>query len=285
MRLIWHFMIVRRSVGKLLKRIWLPLMMTAAFVFALTAVRATDSGWKLVWSDEFNAPDGGGADPAKWGFDLGGGGWGNGELEYYTDRTQNVFHENGCLIIKVIKEVYEQWWEYTSGRIKTAGKFAWKYGRFEASIKLPHGQGIWPAFWMLGDDIETAGWPKCGEIDIMENIGKEPAIVHGTMHGPGYSGSFGLGAPFIFAQGKASDGFHVYAVAWEPEAIRWYVDGALYQTRTTAEMVNNMKWVFGHPFFIILNVAVGGYWPGKPDASTNFPQQMEVDYVRVYERM
>lgn len=260
------------------------LCMALATAGAWMPAAAAETGWRLVWADEFEAPDGSSVDPAKWGFDLGGGGWGNGELEYYTDRPENVRHERGRLVIEARKEIYEEWWEYTSGRILTKGRFAHQYGRFEARIKVPYGQGIWPAFWLLGEDIETAGWPRCGEIDIMENIGREPSMIHGTMHGPGYSGSGGIGAPYCLPQGRAADDFHVYAVEWEPEAIRWYFDDELYQTRTVADLRQKENWVFNHPFFIILNVAVGGYWPGKPDETTVFPQRMEVDYVRVYER-
>ena len=143
---------------------------------------------------------------------------------------------------------------------------------------------IWPAFWMLGNNIQTAGWPTCGEIDIMENIGREPAIVHGTIHGPGYSGADGIGSQYGLTTGAFSDAFHVFAVEWEPNQIRWYVDGNLYQTRTPADLPAGTQWVFDHPFFIILNEAVGGYWPGDPDATTVFPQKMTVDYVRVYQR-
>ncbi len=264
---------------------FLALAVSVPFLFIFMPAHASGGDWRLTWSDEFDAPDGSPADAAKWSFDIGGGGWGNGELQYYTDRTANVFHRDGCLIIKAVKEDYEQWWEYTSGRILTKGKFAQKYGRFEARIKIPRGQGIWPAFWLLGEDIDRVGWPGCGEIDIMENIGREPKIIHGTMHGPGYSGAFGLGAPYVLPGADAADDFHVYALEWEPDTLRWYFDGHLYQTRTKAEMVNEMRWVFDHPFFIILNVAVGGYWPGKPDASTVFPQEMAVDYVRVYEKI
>lgn len=263
-----------------------PLLLLCA-ISALAAAAEpprAPAGWRLVWSDEFDAPDGTGVDPAKWGFDIGGGGWGNGELQYYTDRAENVRHEHGCLVIEARREDYEVYWEYTSGRILTKGRFEQAYGRFEARLKVPAGRGIWPAFWLLGNDIETAGWPGCGEIDIMEHIGREPALIHGTIHGPGYSGSFGLGAPCALDTGGMADDFHIFAVEWEPGTIRWYFDGRLYQTRTAAEMVNNMRWVFDHPFFIILNVAVGGYWPGKPDATTVFPVRMEVDYVRVYER-
>jgi beta-glucanase (GH16 family) len=169
--------------------------------------------------------------------------------------------------------------------LKTQGKFSQKYGRFEARIKIPYGQGIWPAFWMLGADIEKKSWPKCGEIDIMENIGKEPGIVHGTIHGPGYSGANGIGAPLSLPPGQRfADDFHIYAVEWEQKVIRFYVDDHLYQTRTPANLPPGAKWVYQHPFFVLLNVAVGGGWPGSPDASTTFPQTMLVDYVRVYRR-
>ena len=174
---------------------------------------------------------------------------------------------------------------YTSARLKTLGKFSQTYGRFEARIKIPRGQGIWPAFWMLGDDIDKPGWPTCGEIDIMENIGKEPGIVHGTIHGPGYSGDKGIGSPYALATDQRfADDFHVYAVEWEPAAIRFYVDDHLYATRTPEELPKGTKWVYDHPFFLLLNVAVGGGWPGNPDSTTVFPQTMLVDYVRVYER-
>ena len=149
-------------------------------------------------------------------------------------------------------------------------------------MKIPYGQGIWPAFWMLGADIGGAGWPACGEIDIMENIGREPRVVHGTIHGPGYSGAGGVGAPYALASGAFSEAFHVFAVEWEPKRIRWYVDGRLYQTRTPADLPAGSAWVFEHPFFILLSLAVGGRWPGDPDATTAFPQKMYVDYVRVW---
>jgi len=247
------------------------------------------SGWALAWSDEFNGPDGLGVDSSKWVPETGGDGWGNQELEYYTTRPQNVFQREGNLVIKVLEEKYTGadgvTRNYTSARLKTLGKFSQEYGRYEARIRIPRGQGIWPAFWMLGDDIEKAGWPNCGEIDIMENIGKEPAVVHGTIHGPGYSGAGGIGAPFALPSGQrfAYD-FHVYAVEWEPETIRFYVDDHLYTTRTPADLPKGTRWVYDHPFFLLLNVAVGGEWPGNPDATTVFPQTMLVDYVRVYKR-
>jgi beta-glucanase (GH16 family) len=245
--------------------------------------------WVLSWSDEFGGANGSAPDPAKWAFDLGGDGWGNGELQTYTSRSQNVAIQSGNLVITAAKETFTGLdgiaRDYTSARLKTQGLFAQSSGRFEARIKIPAGQGLWPAFWLLGNDIGTNRWPTCGEIDIMENVGYEPAIVHGTIHGPGYSGGTGIGASKALATGKYADEFHVFAVEWEGTQIRFYVDGALYATRTPADLPNNGSvWVFDHPFFIILNVAVGGAWPGAPDGSTAFPQQMLVDYVRVYRR-
>jgi beta-glucanase (GH16 family) len=241
--------------------------------------------WQLVWSDEFNAPDNSPVDSSKWVMETGGNGWGNNEWEYYTDRTDNAHIENGMLAIIAKKETFQNR-NYTSARLKTQGKFTQKYGKFEARTKLPQGQGIWPAFWMLGDDFSTAGWPACGELDIMENIGREPSIVHGAIHGPGYSGGDGPAATFTLPSGqKFADDFHVFAIEWDPDAIRWYVDGVLYETQTPANpKVTGKKWVFDHPFFILLNVAVGGSWPGYPDDTTVFPQKMLVDYVRVYQK-
>jgi beta-glucanase (GH16 family) len=255
--------------------------------------QSTDRVWKLVWKDEFSGPDGSPVDASKWVSETGGGGWGNNELEYYTKRLDNAYQQDGNLVIKVLQEKYTGaegvTRNYTSARLKTLGKFSQTYGRFEARIKIPRGQGIWPAFWMLGNDIEKPGWPGCGEIDIMENIGKEPALVHGTIHGPGYSGGQGIGAPYALpdalpADQRFADDFHLFAVEWEPNAIRFYVDDHLYATRTPADLTKGAKWVYDHPFFVLLNVAVGGDWPGSPDASSVFPQTMLVDYVRVYER-
>ena len=246
-------------------------------------------GWTVTWSDEFNAPDGSPVDTSKWVLEAGGNGWGNEELEYYTPRPANAFQQGGNLVIKAILEKHTGTdgvtRDYTSARLKTQGKFSQKYGRFEARIKIPRGQGIWPAFWMMGDGIAKLGWPKCGEIDVMENIGTEPTLVHGTIHGPGYSGDKGISAPFSLPDNDHfADDFHIYAVEWEPKAIRFYVDDHLYATRTPAELPKGTKWVYDHPFFMLLNVAVGGSWPGNPDATSQFPQTMLVDYVRVYKR-
>ena len=245
--------------------------------------------WDLAWSDEFGGSNGSGVDPAKWVLEVGGGGWGNQELEYYTNRLQNAHVQNGNLEIQAQREKYKGQdgvtRDYTSARLKTLGKFSQTYGRFEAGMKIPYGQGLWPAFWMMGDDIDRVVWPACGEIDIMENVGKEPSIVHGTIHGPGYSGAAGIGASYTLPTGKKfADDFHIFAVEWEPNAIRFYVDGNLYETRTRADLPQGRRWVFDHPFFLLMNVAVGGSWPRNPDASTVFPQTMLVDFVRVYRR-
>jgi beta-glucanase (GH16 family) len=246
------------------------------------------AGWTLVWSDEFYSPDGSSPDATKWTYDVGGNGWGNHELEYYTKRLENARIEKGNLVITATRESYTGddgvTRDYTSARLKTQGLFAQTYGRFEARIKIPEGQGMWPAFWMLGDDIPTVGWPKCGEIDIMENIGKEPATIHGSLHGPSTTApTSDLTAIFTLPAGQnfAND-FHVYAVEWSPATVRFYVDGNLYATFRSSDWPAGGKWVFDHPFFIILNLAVGGDWPGSADASTKFPQSMFVDYVRVY---
>jgi beta-glucanase (GH16 family) len=245
------------------------------------------SAWTLVWSDEFNAADGSRPDPAKWKFEVGGNGWGNHELEYYTNRPENSFIRDGNLLIQALKENFtgpdHVTRDYTSARITTQGLFEQAYGRFEARIKIPRGRGLWPAFWLLGNDIGTIGWPASGEIDIMENIGKEPSLVHGSLHGPGYSGDRDYTSEYKLPGGVSfADDFHVFAVEWEPKSVRFFVDQELYATFTPARLPAGMKWVFDHPFFIILNVAVGGDWPGPPDATTTFPQTLLVDYVRVY---
>jgi beta-glucanase (GH16 family) len=256
---------------------------SAPGIDAQASEQRSDLGWRLIWSDEFSGPDGSAVDSSKWVYETGSSGWGNNELEDYTTRMENVCRGGGNLVITAMKDSVSG--KYTSARLKTQGKFSQLYGRFEARIKIPYGQGIWPAFWMLGDDIDKVAWPACGEIDIMENIGKEPSLIHGTIHGPGYSGAAGIGSSFALAGDKPfADDFHLYAVEWEPKVIRFYVDEHLYATRTPADLPKDAKWVYDHPFFILLNVAVGGSWPGNPDTTSVFPQTMLVDYVRVYAR-
>jgi beta-glucanase (GH16 family) len=266
--------------------------LAALLLVSSAATAAARQTWTPTWGDEFDGPAGSAVDGTKWVLETGNGsdGWGNRERQFYTDTTRNAAMDGaGNLVITAYKESpgkqYRCWYgecQYTSARLKTQARFEQAYGRFEARIKIPYGQGIWPAFWMLGNNIRAAGWPACGEIDVMENIGREPSLVHGTLHGPGYSGAKGVGARHGLASGAFGDAFHVFAVEWEPNRIRWYVDGRLYQTRTPADLPPGSAWVFDHPFFVLLNVAVGGHWPGGPDAATVFPQKMYVDYVRVY---
>ncbi|MGW5104468.1 ricin-type beta-trefoil lectin domain protein [Streptomyces sp. NPDC004100] len=263
----------------------------ASAVFYTTtgpAAHRADAASALTWSDDFDGPAGKAPDSSKWTLETGGNGNGNHELQYYTKSTDNAALDGkGNLVITARKNTDSglQCWngpcQFTSARLNTAQTFTQKYGHFESRIKIPRGKGMWPAFWMLGDNLGSAGWPDSGEIDIMENVGNEPSTVHGTIHGPGYSGANGIGAPYNAPDGKAfADDFHVFAVDWSPNAITWSVDGHAYETRTPAD-VNGNKWVYDHPFFMILNLAVGGDWPGSPDGGTSFPQTMTVDYVHV----
>jgi beta-glucanase (GH16 family) len=250
-----------------------------------STVDAARPGWNLVWSDEFNGAQGTQPDSTKWTMEVNGNP-ANGELEYYTDRPSNLAMDgNGDLLVTALQESY-MGSNYTSGRINTAGKFEQMYGRFEARMKLPFGQGLWPAFWLLGNNESQVKWPACGEIDVMENVGRDPTNSNGLLHGPGYSGSNHLGSPYTLAGGYSSD-FHVFAVEWEQNVFRFYVDDNLYETITPSDLAArdpSLVWVFDHPFFIIVNVAVGGGYPGNPDNTTTFPQLLTVDYVRVYSR-
>ncbi|MGC4806989.1 family 16 glycosylhydrolase [Micromonospora sp. DT233] len=276
-----------RRVPRALARAALTLAVVAAsLVLPGPAVPAQAGIGGLTWADEFNAGAGTAVDQNKWRFDIGGSGWGNNERQYYTNSTSNAVHDGqGNLVITARKENPANYQchygrcEYTSARLLTSATFTQAYGRFEARIKIPRGQGIWPAFWMLGNDMGSVGWPNAGEIDIMENVGKEPNTVYGTIHGPGYSGGGGITGSRTVGSPLA-DGFHTYRVDWEPNSIVWYLDGVEFH-RVDPSRLGGNRWVFDHPFFMILNVAVGGNWPGYPDGSTQFPQQMLVDYVRV----
>jgi len=256
---------------------------TAALVGTSIASRSTPAvaaAGTLLAADEFDGPAGSAPNSAVWRYDLGAGGWGNGELQTYTDSRRNAALDGaGNLVITARREADGS---FTSARLKTEGTSTAQYGRIEARIRIPRGQGIWPAFWMLGADIGSVGWPACGEIDVMENVGYEPTVVHGTVHGPGYSGAQGISAASTNPTGAPfADDFHVFGVDWRPDSITWSVDGTAYRTLTRADVGAN-PWVFDKPFFVVLNVAVGGSWPGSPDASTPFPQQMTVDWVRVF---
>ncbi|HTX90109.1 MAG TPA: glycoside hydrolase family 16 protein [Anaerolineales bacterium] len=257
-------------------------MLTLVALMVLTACgtaapKLDRPGWTLVWHDEF---DGKTIDPANWTYDIGGNGWGNVEMEYYTNRPENARIENGMLIIEARSEQY-QGLPYTSARLKSVGLREFQYGRIEARMKLPYGQGIWPAFWMLG---AGKSWPLGGEIDIMEYIGKTPDTIYTTVHGPGYSGAKGIGAHTVLTADKLKNDFHVFAVEWQPNDIRWFVDDQQVFEVTPSQIPAGTQWVYDHPFYILLNLAVGGGWPGFPDSTTVFPQQLQVDYVRVYQK-
>jgi beta-glucanase (GH16 family) len=228
----------------------------------------------LIWDDEFEAAE---INTAKWTINVDDYGGGNNELQYYTDRPENIKIEDGKLVITALKENYLTR-EYTSAKISTKYKGDWRYGRIEASIKLPEGQGMWPAFWMLPTEQVYGGWPNSGEIDIMELVGHEPSTVYGTLHyGPPWEYTNGS---YTLPSGKFSDDFHVFSIEWTPDSINWFVDDQLYSTKN-ADSVSH--WLpFQEKFYVILNLAVGGNWPGSPDETTVFPQTMEVEYVRVY---
>lgn len=240
--------------------------------------------WTLTWSDEFSGEKNGALDPTKWTYDLGQGqnGWGNGEFQTYTQRPENVSLDgNGNLVITALNIPFNGA-NFSSARIKTQGLFAQKYGRFEAKIKTPYGPGIWPAFWMMGENITEVGWPNCGEIDILELRGQQPNIVLGTLHGPGYSGGNAINRTYSLIDGRFDNDFYVYAVEWSEDKIDFFVDDYLFGSISKSDVPGT--WPYTQPFFMILNVAVGGNFVGFPTDKTPFPQSMTVDYVRVYQK-
>jgi beta-glucanase (GH16 family) len=251
------------------------------------------STWPLVWSDEFDGPAGSPPDPATWGYDLGDGsaaglqGWGNKELETYTDSTANAAVDGkGNLVLRVRKpDAAATCWygpcRYTSARLVTRGKREFQYGRLDVRFKVTDGFGVWPAIWLLGTDVAQVGWPQSGEIDLMEFVGRRPNEVLVTAHGPGYSGSSGK-TTAIDLGGPVSAGFHTVTVDWWPGRLSWLFDGRLYQTVTAADVAPN-AWVFDHPFYLLVNVAVGGTLGGQVDPNLPLPQSMVLDYVRLYQ--
>lgn len=247
-------------------------------------------GYHLAWSDEFHQGVGAKPDPSVWGYNTGGGGWGNGELETYVNDLEHaqIVAVPGTTDGQALQILSTNTHGYESARLLTQGKKTFQYGFVEARIKLPYGQGIWPAFWMLGANIDQVGWPACGEVDIMENIGQKSwaghnlSSLHSAVPGDPHA-NFTKNAPYDLPHGAAfHDAFHLFQMLWAKDSISFYVDGALYETRTPAEYGKN-PWPFNAPCFLILNTAVGGDWPGKPDATTLFPQRMLVDYIRVYQ--
>lgn len=264
-----------------------PRLLRRCLFAALSAALIASAAIGPTFSDTFDGAAGSAVDSSKWQVETGDN-VNNHERQYYTSGNNNAALDGqGHLVITARKDNpgnYQCWYgrcEYTSARLNTSGKFSAAYGRVEARMKIPRGQGMWPAFWMLGTDIGQVGWPNSGEIDVMENVGFEPSTIHGTIHGPGYSGTGGIGAAYSLPGGQAfADAFHTFAVDWAPDSITWSVDGTVYQRRTPADL-GGKTWAFNKPFFLILNLAVGGYWPGDPNSSTAFPQQLVVDDVKV----
>ncbi len=268
-------------------------LLTAFSVCTLPASADPPAGYRLDWSDEFSGRVGSPPDAAHWGYDTGDNGWGNDELENYVsdaDHAQIVSDPaatdgKALQILVTYNGQGLTHGNFKSARLLSRDKIAVQYGYIEARVHMPAGQGLWPAFWMLGSDISApgVGWPQCGEIDIMENKGREPAINRSSLHGPGYSGGNPLTAAYTLPGGQAlHDGYHTYGVLWKQDAITFSVDGHAFETRTPADLPPGKVWAFNHPFFFLLNVAVGGHFGGDPDATTVFPQKMLVDYVRVY---
>ncbi|MEL6894081.1 MAG: family 16 glycosylhydrolase, partial [Actinomycetota bacterium] len=265
--------------------------------FTLKDNRAPDpgpTGWSMVWSDEFDGEAGAPPDPSNWSYELGDvtpdgkNGWGNEELQYYTADTDNSATDGaGNLVITLDaadggRECYYGPCEFESARLITQHKAEFAYGRIESRLKVPTGgDGLWPAFWSLGTDINDNPWPAAGEIDIMEYVSRLPEEIFGTIHGPGYSGGESFSGIFDFGE-RVDLGYHTYAVEWEPNEIRWYLDGQLYHQAVPADVAPN-PWVFEKPYFLLLNFAIGGNFGGTPDPANTYPQEYLVDYVRVYQ--
>lgn len=280
---------MRRAPTSILLAVGLVACSLLAALASPPTAGAQATGWSLIWADEFAGQAGSVPDPSKWRYDTGYG-WGQGELQAYTDRTHNASLDGqGNLAITARRERYTggdgKTGEYTSARLNTRERFSVTYGRVEARIRVPSGQGIWPAFWMLGDDIFTKGWPDSGEIDIMEVLGQDPATLYGSIHGPRDSDPNGYGITAVRdAAGPLSSGFHLFGVEWSPQRITVTLDGNAYRTFTPDDLPADGRWVFDHPHHLILNIAVGGSWPGPPDHTTRFPATMLVDWVRVWKK-
>ncbi|ARV09402.1 glycosyl hydrolase family 16 [Winogradskyella sp. PC-19] len=286
------------KIMKTTKKLTLGNVLLGIFLIASTVSCNTDETQtvatfsNLVFEDNFDKD--GVIDTDIWNFDIGDGtaqgipGWGNNELQYYTDRPENATVENGYLLITPRQEEFNGA-QYTSARLQTKNNVQQQYGRFEARIRLPYGQGMWPAFWLLGEDSDGSIWPQIGEIDIMENVGDEPTKIFGTVHGPSYSGAESVSKSYTLENTRVDTEFHVYGIEWGPDYINFYIDDVLYNQITPEDIDEETngegEWVFNdRPFYIILNVAVGGNLPGPPNAETEFPQTMLVDYVRVYKQ-
>lgn len=250
--------------------------------------------WQQVWSDEFEGAAGSSPDSTKWRYDLGDGcqagicGWGNSEKEFYTDAAENIAHNGQGQLAIVARRApagmrcYYGPCRYTSAKITTRGKMNAEPGRVEARLKLPAGQGLWPAFWMLGSSHPATGWPDCGELDIMENKGSQPSITSSAVHGPGYAGGASFNHAYTLPTGRFADDFHIFAVEWDSVGAQFFVDGTLHYSITRASIERSGKFVLDQPFYVILNLAVGGHFDGDPASDDVLPATMLVDYVRAY---
>lgn len=264
--------------------LWLVPLLAACGPAAFDPIQPFDPGWVKVFEDSFDGPAGSAPDPAVWTPDTGAGGWGNDELQNYTDRPDNLrLSGNGTLLIVAHREAYEGS-DWTSARIQTLGLLGRTYGAFEARMKLPAGKGLWPAFWLLGNDVFTSGWPLCGEVDVMEMQGEAPQTVFQTLHGPGYAGAASVGDATTLPQGTFADDFHTFRVEIDPEYIAWFIDDDLVARHVPGDLPDGAPWVFDHPMFMLLNLAVGGTFVQAPDASTPDEAVLEVDDVKVFER-
>ena len=240
---------------------------------------STEMVGDLVWSDEFNNDEA--PDTTKWAYDIGGGGWGNNELQYYTSRLENARIENGILVIEARREAYENN-EYTSARMVTKNKGDWLYGRVEVKARIPDGVGTWPAIWMLPTVEGGFSWPLDGEIDIMEHVGFDQGVVHGTIHTEAFNHKKGTQKAGQITLDDVSEAFHVYSIDWNADSITWYVDGKKYHTFMNENM-GKEEWPFDKPFHLLLNIAVGGFWGGQEGVDEDiWPKRMEIDWVRVY---
>ena len=270
-------------------RLFFPLFLLLVVVLHAPAPRASQNSWKLVWSDEFDYT--GLPNPSKWGYDVGAHGWGNKELQNYTDRRkENARVENGVLIIEARRDGSETQ-PYTSARLVSKGKGDWTYGRFEVRAKLPSGRGTWPAIWMLPTQRSygTSYWPDNGEIDVMEHVGYDPDVIHASAHTKAYHHSINTQKTAKIKVDSARSGFNVYVVEWTPKEIRWYVNDRQYFKFSNERLFNTAadykEWPFDKPFHLLLNLAVGGNWGGAQGVDESiWPQRMEVDYVRVYQQ-
>ena len=279
----------------------LPLLRAGAFfgllaVFSACTLPASanpPAGYRLGWSEEFKGPVGMPPDPARWGYDTGDNGWGNNELENYVRDTEHahVVADPAASSGKALQMLVTSNGQgiargnFQSARLLTRGKFAFQYGYIEARIRMPYGQGLWPAFWLLGANLGDpgVGWPSCGEIDIMESKGSKPGWNASSLHGPGYSGGGCVTSAYTLPAGQQfKDKYHTFGLLWKRDFVQFFVDGIPFETRTPAD-IPGKTWVYNHPFFVLLNVAVGGNFTGSPDATTVFPQKMMVDYIRVYQ--